>query len=217
MRKKPAPCEFCGVYFKMVWKNARFCSRKCKGMALSKYPFGKTCPGCNTIFKNPNVAHQKYCSRECAGRSKAVTLTKLYDKVCRTCKKSFTTTSWSRFYCDDACFNRSPAHFRNQKDSYMRKRYGITIREYEQLYIKQKGTCAICHQKCSTGMNLAVDHCHDTKEVRGLLCTNCNTAIGSLKHDTGLLTNAIHYLGGDEAIDKIIDDNIIRYGDDRLL
>ena len=41
---------------------------------------------------------------------------------------------------------------------------------------------------------LVVDHCHDTNRVRGLLCTNCNVAIGHMKDDVERLRAAISYL-----------------------
>lgn len=79
--------------------------------------------------------------------------------------------------------------------------YGLTPDEYDALMEKQAGVCAICGEpetqtyqgnpKC-----LAVDHCHDTGAVRGLLCSKCNVAIGMLNHDLGLLDRARVYLGG---------------------
>lgn len=64
------------------------------------------------------------------------------------------------------------------------KNYGITIEEYDAMNLKQKGVCAICKQpetklnKNGTVHKLAVDHCHKTGKVRGLLCFKCNAAIG---------------------------------------
>ena len=59
--------------------------------------------------------------------------------------------------------------------------------------------CDICNEhhttiKDRTGKSLAVDHCHTTGEVRGLLCFGCNTALGRFKDDPTLLKNAIKYL-----------------------
>lgn len=59
----------------------------------------------------------------------------------------------------------------------MKKRYGITIEQYEELLVGQNGTCAICDEACSTGRRLAVDHDHDTGQIRGLLCYRCNTGL----------------------------------------
>lgn len=74
------------------------------------------------------------------------------------------------------------------------KKYGITWEDYRQILDDQQGVCAICQIECSTGKNLAVDHCHETGEVRGLLCSNCNTAIGKFKDSTKNLQRAIDYL-----------------------
>jgi hypothetical protein len=63
----------------------------------------------------------------------------------------------------------------------------------------QGGRCAICekpHKPLPTDrfQYLHVDHCHDTKKVRGLLCGNCNVGIGNLKHDIEILKKAMSYL-----------------------
>lgn len=75
------------------------------------------------------------------------------------------------------------------------KRYGLNLEDYNSLFIKQKGKCAICgkHQS-ELKRSLAVDHCHKTGRVRGLLCRNCNTAIGMLNEDIENLRCAILYL-----------------------
>lgn len=78
----------------------------------------------------------------------------------------------------------------------LRQRYGIDAAEYESMYRAQDGVCAICRNTCSLGRQLSVDHCHESGEVRGLLCSNCNTALGKL-HTTKLLTRAILYLEGE--------------------
>lgn len=73
--------------------------------------------------------------------------------------------------------------------------YGITIEEHNELYHKQEGRCAICgkHQS-ECNKRLAIDHDHNTGEVRGLLCSHCNQGLGHFKDNTELLVNAIQYL-----------------------
>ena len=73
------------------------------------------------------------------------------------------------------------------------KKYGITIVEYELMEKKQNCRCAICGKKQS-GKKLAVDHCHKTGRVRGLLCGNCNSGIGKLNDDVEILKKALKYL-----------------------
>jgi len=73
------------------------------------------------------------------------------------------------------------------------KQYGITIEQYEEMFRKQRGLCAIC-KKPEDKFRLAVDHNHITGKVRGLLCHNCNPAIGKFNHDVILLSRALKYL-----------------------
>lgn len=73
-------------------------------------------------------------------------------------------------------------------------RYEITFEEYKRLLKKQKGVCAICGKKNKSGRAIAIDHNHKTNTVRGLLCHNCNVALGMFEDDIKLLKKAITYL-----------------------
>lgn len=72
------------------------------------------------------------------------------------------------------------------------KKYGLTIEAYDALLVKQGGTCGICG--AVTEKNLHVDHCHATGAVRGLLCPNCNKALGLMADDPKRLRSAAAYL-----------------------
>lgn len=79
--------------------------------------------------------------------------------------------------------------------------YGISREEYIALLETQNHVCAICKKPESTvdkrtnkPRNLAVDHCHGSQKVRGLLCQQCNQALGLLKDNKQLLASAIKYL-----------------------
>lgn len=74
------------------------------------------------------------------------------------------------------------------------RRYGLTEADYEAMQIAQGFRCAICHSTPPPGERLAVDHCHDTGAVRGLLCRRCNTGIGLLRDDPQILSAAVAYL-----------------------
>lgn len=78
----------------------------------------------------------------------------------------------------------------------IRQKYGLTIEQYESMYRSQNGACAICLKQHLTGKRnrLFVDHDHATGIVRGLLCGNCNSAIGHLKDDRAAIFRAITYL-----------------------
>lgn len=71
--------------------------------------------------------------------------------------------------------------------------YGISRVEYEALFLAQGGMCAICLGRRS--YHLAVDHCHTTGEIRGLLCKQCNNRLlPTVKDSVELLQAAIDYL-----------------------
>ncbi len=84
---------------------------------------------------------------------------------------------------------------------YRRKtKYGLSEEDYQQLLEDCKGVCSICHQqetiKNAQGeiKKLAIDHCHMTNKVRGLLCDRCNVGLGCFKDSIKFLQNAINYL-----------------------
>lgn len=77
--------------------------------------------------------------------------------------------------------------------------YGLTPADYAELLAAQNSVCAICGEPevltyRGRLKRLSVDHCHDTDEIRGLLCNACNTAIGMLRHDPALVEKARLYL-----------------------
>jgi hypothetical protein len=72
----------------------------------------------------------------------------------------------------------------------------FTVEEYEAMLTTQNGVCKICQGVSSDGRALAIDHCHTTGKVRGLLCNNCNNGLGRFKDDPDLLRSAIFYLEG---------------------
>lgn len=82
------------------------------------------------------------------------------------------------------------------KDRDYQRKYGISYAEYGVFLALQKGGCAICSTPFEEALRgvLFVDHCHTTGRVRGLLCQNCNTAIGLLKDSPLLCTKAAEYL-----------------------
>lgn len=76
------------------------------------------------------------------------------------------------------------------------RRYGLTNEQLEEMTKQQQGLCAICKSPPKEGRRLDVDHNHITKEVRGLLCNNCNRGIGHLQENPEILSKAIAYLTG---------------------
>jgi len=80
---------------------------------------------------------------------------------------------------------------RESRERQLKYRYGLSLRDYNGLYLEQNGVCAIC--EC-TNTDMWVDHNHWTGKVRGLLCRSCNTALGMFKEDSRLLKKAALYL-----------------------
>lgn len=74
----------------------------------------------------------------------------------------------------------------------LRKLYGISLTQYTELFNKQDGHCAICKE--ISDKTLSVDHDHRTGKVRGLLCHDCNRALGQFKDSILILESATEYL-----------------------
>ncbi len=102
----------------------------------------------------------------------------------RTCKK-----------CDHKGplkdFPTSGQYYEKRREWRIFKHYGLTLEEYNQMYDDCGGACEICHKELDV---LYIDHDHNTGRVRGLLCSQCNTGIGGLQDDVGLLLHAVRYL-----------------------
>lgn len=87
------------------------------------------------------------------------------------------------------------ANKERSKSNELRRQYGISLEQYNDLLLAQDGVCAICKEpEKRQRYSLAVDHCHKTKKVRGLLCRVCNTAIGSLNDDIDRARRMVLYL-----------------------
>jgi len=136
------------------------------------------------------------------------------------CARCYTTKPLSEFtvrksgprkghpmsYCKPCRVHRQTQNYNN--DTYqrivrpyqLRVKYGVSVDEYNLMLEKQGFTCAICGTddgaSAKGSKTFAVDHCHTTGAVRGLLCNNCNRALGLLKDDLSVLESAIKYLKG---------------------
>jgi hypothetical protein len=82
--------------------------------------------------------------------------------------------------------------------SRLKRRYGISLEDYEQLLTKQGGHCALCERTPEHERHgfLAVDHCHETGRVRGLLCEQHNLALGKMGDTESSIRKVLSYLTG---------------------
>ena len=77
----------------------------------------------------------------------------------------------------------------------LKRKFNITPEDYNRMFEEQAGRCKICNTHASNFTKaLAVDHCHTTGKVRGLLCDKCNRGIGLLGDDVEILKAAVRYL-----------------------
>lgn len=80
-------------------------------------------------------------------------------------------------------------------DLRLRRTYGISLDQYNKVFEYQKRSCGVCKVPHSPGKpRLAVDHCHTTGELRGLLCWGCNRKIAAFQDNIALLKAAVLYL-----------------------
>lgn len=87
-------------------------------------------------------------------------------------------------------------HADNLEDQRIRK-YGIDAKGVEKMLVQQQHRCHICERKFNTkdySTTPHVDHCHETGQVRGILCMSCNTGLGMFKDNVKLLKRAAIYL-----------------------
>lgn len=128
----------------------------------------------------------------------------MVQRNCQNCEKVFEALEkchgpYEHVYCSPICRRRAGAlrnyHRRNvttedHKRYSLKKRYGITVEQYEEIAKNQNFECNICFKK----EKLFVDHCHDKGRVRGLVCYHCNFGIGHFMDSITLLKAAIVYL-----------------------
>lgn len=77
------------------------------------------------------------------------------------------------------------------REANLKHRYGITLVDYNEMLLQQNCRCKICEMESS---GLVVDHCHDSGDVRGLLCSSCNQGLGFFKDSPERIERAAQYL-----------------------
>jgi hypothetical protein len=99
-----------------------------------------------------------------------------------------------------------PSRRRAQRAHHLRKNYGITIEQYEEMLEAQGGTCVCGATEPGGGgryQNFLVDHDHETGEVRGLLCYTCNTAVGLVQDNPDTLRALADYLSAHAEMERV--------------
>ncbi len=75
----------------------------------------------------------------------------------------------------------------------LKRRFNLTVEQYQRMFELQKGLCAICHNP-SLKKRLTVDHDHSTGKVCALLCEKCNRGLGLFNDSSDLMLQASNYL-----------------------
>ncbi len=155
----------------------------------------------NKVFVENGVLFKKCC--DCSiikpvsefGRRR-----KLWTYHCKECKKIADKKKAVERKSLGRCHPTYQEHSKKERDRTLRRRYGISLSEYNDLLKSQGGVCAICGLPetfvYGDGVKgiLSVDHNHKNGRRRQLLCRSCNHGIGNFKDDIGLLQKAIAYL-----------------------
>jgi hypothetical protein len=97
-------------------------------------------------------------------------------------------------------YRKRPDRKAADREGHLRRKYGITVADYERMLEEQNGGCRICGRQPPDGMSLHVDHDHESNKVRGLLCFQCNNAIGLFEEQYELFQKAANYLDRDEEL-----------------
>lgn len=123
-----------------------------------------------------------------------------YKRECITCA---TTRRRIRYNTDTQVKTKKLTQQRNWcknnrhklKGYNLKASFNISPENYTKMLLAQDNCCKICGtHKNKLKRSFAVDHCHTTNKIRGLLCSNCNIGLGQFKDDIILLKNAITYL-----------------------
>jgi len=127
-------------------------------------------------------------------------------KTCLKCGKEKPTGDFyfQRRACKP-CVREHQRRFRDSQPDYnhsrnLQRRYGLSVDEYQTLLANQNFACPICEVEISNTIEykgkrpVAVDHNHETGDVRGILCSMCNLMLGHARENTSILYRAIVYL-----------------------
>lgn len=132
-------------------------------------------------------------------------------KRCRTCKQvkssseftvckknrdglNFRCAECTRTWINARYRNATPDEIQQRQERHILRTYGLTLAERDAMLEDQGGGCAICGTNEHGGKSWHVDHDHDTGKVRGILCSGCNTGIGSMRDNPDFCIAAAKYL-----------------------
>jgi len=129
-----------------------------------------------------NSMLKEYCIRGHKMSETRVRNNGRHGSYCRECHRS---NKWHKTHPLRA--------YENNRRSCLKRKYGLTVDQYEAKLKEQHGVCAVCEEP-PRKQRLAVDHDHATNLLRDLLCSKCNLAVGLVADSPGLLDKVMRYL-----------------------
>lgn len=138
------------------------------------------CKLCKQSYRKENLANDRKSKREYAARAYAEN------------PEKFRKTAMKHYHSHQKTIRPKKRAYDklNGRKNHLKSQFGMTEKDYDNLFEKQKGKCAICKKS----VRLGVDHCHKSKQVRGLLCHPCNAGLGLFYDSKSSLRRALVYL-----------------------
>lgn len=169
--------------------GARASARTCLDCDLAVVGRSLRCDGCKAQRNRDRVAKWQRENPE-AYRAR---MERNYDRETAVAR----TAAWQAANPDRVAAQRAKQKTaetpEQRRDWYLRSKYGITLADQNAMLAAQGGACLLCDASLDA-YNLAVDHDHETDEVRGLLCRICNSSLGAFEADPERLLTAFTYL-----------------------
>jgi RNase P subunit RPR2 len=197
-------CQDCGVTFTAEGHGSgkrKFCDdcltpeAKRRRRATTWIDVERVCQFCGKTFVAPSRPHNRLYCDDCRGRSGPARSERRrnaesWDK--KSPEEKLRHAAAQKRWAD-----RNPEKVKvHSRRTRLKLMYGLTIEQVEQMHVDQGGCCAICDQSIELWARTThIDHCHDSKRVRGLLCEDCNRGLGCFKDSVDSLRKAVDYLG----------------------
>lgn len=196
-----------------VKKYASKC-KVCEYMLTKNYdvplpPNTKHCKLCDKILPTSNFTHNYGRCRSCVNKQQRKNPDYVKNPEEKTCNECNCTLPLEDFHKNGltrqgkvtyshlckSCANKKYSDKRKGNEDYLTKsrvrKYNISVEDFHKMKIEQNNKCFICEE---TTTKLVIDHCHQSGNVRKLLCSNCNFALGMVKENINTLNNMINYI-----------------------
>ena len=158
------------------------------------------CRHCGEAF---DKAYAIYCSKRCSNAAAYINRrdnkSPLGHTRCANCGEKFLQKRSIQFCCSKLCssalYRRTRISSDKKRDYRRRYTYGVTPDDWSRMWTEQEGLCKICPKPLGLDDgSYAIDHCHDSGLVRGILCRECNLGLGYFKDSPELLRLAAQYV-----------------------